>query len=259
MREGKSLCVAGTHRNIPLPPGTVLGDAVTKLTWNTQGVGCPCYSLALRLQAEAPGEGEKRTPAETAASQAQRQVRKAGTSFPRFLGRSKKKIKNRTDPKELLWGTSHDSRTKCWVSEDPRCQDPRLGCVNLSFLQQSPLPTGPSKKPNSLMLWDQGVIISVPRAATSHPLPASQASTQWLQFSLGSWGAHTATSAHPKSWADSDYNSENTQLGFKGMKTLHRNERHVKRKGHTVIKAMARVFQLEGSPLCLTGHFPCLF
>lgn len=44
MREGKSLCVAGTHRNTPLPPGspgldhdpgTVLGDAVTELTWNT--------------------------------------------------------------------------------------------------------------------------------------------------------------------------------------------------------------------------------
>lgn len=131
---------------------------------------------------------------------------------------------------------------------------PRLGCVNLSFLQQSPLPTGPSKKPNSLM-WDQGVIISVPRAAMSHPLPASPASTQWLQFSLGSWGAHTATSAHPKSWADSGYNSKNTRLGFKGMKTLHGNERRVKRKGHTVIKAMARVFQLEGEPPLSHGPF----
>lgn len=66
---------------LDLNPGTVLGDAVTELTWNTQGVGCPCYSLALWLQSEAPGEEEKRTLVETAASQAQQQVRKAGTSF----------------------------------------------------------------------------------------------------------------------------------------------------------------------------------
>lgn len=98
-------------------PGTVLGDVLTELTWNTQSVvGCPCYSLALWLQPEAPGEGEKRTPAETAASQAQRQVRKAGTSFLQFLGRCKEKIRNQTDLKDLLWGTSRGSRTKCWVS-----------------------------------------------------------------------------------------------------------------------------------------------
>lgn len=134
---------------------------------------------------------------QTAASQAQRQVRKAGTSFPQFLGRSKEKIRNPQISK-TSGGVPHRAAGPSVGFPEIHCVSPRLGCVNLSFLQQSPFPTRPSKKPNSLTLWDQGAIF-VPTAATPHPLPANPASTQWLQLPLGSWGAHTASSAHPKS------------------------------------------------------------
>lgn len=75
-------------------------------------------------------------------------------------------------------------RTNRPVPNELQCQ-PRLGYVNLSFLKHLPFPTGPSKKPKSLPLWDHSVI-PVLRVAMSHPFPAGPAYTHRPVLSWGS-------------------------------------------------------------------------